>query len=105
MRSTKAILAAAMAIVTVACGPQESLNPLCTNEEAVADMALIGDWQEQGSDTVLEIDGKWQAQSQIDASGGDVSSIVPPELRSYSILYVEGKDKKVTSFEGRMVRL
>lgn len=105
MRSTKAILAAAMAIVTVACGPQESLNPLCTNEEAVADMALIGDWQEQGSDTVLEIVGKWQAQIQINASDGDVSSIVPPELRSYSILYVEGKGKRVTSFEGRMVRL
>jgi hypothetical protein len=106
MRSLRAILPAALAIVTIACAPQGSLNPLCTNEEAVADPALVGVWQMDGDDGYLEIRGRWQSRASGDSHGsGDAPRGVPPEFSTYSILFVKGNDKKVSSFEGRLVHL
>jgi hypothetical protein len=106
MRWLKAIFPAALAISAIACAPQESLNPLCTSQEAVVDMALVGDWQEKGGASLLEIHGKWQAASSTDSDGSDnPSPNVPPDSKTYSILYVEGKNKKLSSFEGRLIRL
>ena len=104
MRNCKAIIPAAMAIAAIACGPQESLNPLLTNAESVADPALTGVWQAADGNDGLEIHGMWQSLAHAD-SDSDPSQSAPAEYRTYAVTYVEGKDKKTWTFDGRLIRL
>ncbi|HET7842327.1 MAG TPA: hypothetical protein VFM21_12005 [Terriglobia bacterium] len=100
-----AILSTVLALAMISCAPQESLNPLCTNEEAIAEPALAGDWQLTDSDDVFEIVGRWQALAAADPQIANDPSSAPPDSRSYAILYIEAKSKRVSAFEGRLVRI
>jgi hypothetical protein len=104
MRSYKGILPAAIAIVTIACGPQESLNPLCTNDNAEVDPALTGAWQAVDGNGILEIYGSWHSYATADTSS-DWSQTVPADRRTYAVTYVEGKNKRTWTFDGRLIRL
>jgi hypothetical protein len=106
LRGMKSAFPAVLALAALACAPQESLNPLCTNDEAIADPALIGEWREVDGDSLIEIRGDWRGKSANDSDADtNPSPNVSPEFRRYSILYVEGKNKKVSRFDGRLIRL
>ncbi len=105
MRRLAAILSPVLAMAMVSCAPQESLNPLCTNEEALAEPALAGEWQQMGSDDVLQIVGRWQALA---ASNPEIASDpthnAPADSKTYAILYVDGK-KRASPFDARLARI
>ncbi len=106
MRRLAAILSTALALAIVSCAPQESLNPLCTNEEAVADPALAGEWQQKDDDSLIQIAGRWQALAAADPQmANDPTNKAPADFKAYAILYVEGKSKRVSAFDARLVRI